>query len=105
MNYFRLQDAGISFKDMIDFNSADGGDGMGEVGGLCVSGSVNHFGGAEGAYGAHRPGEVVVLKGRRLVEIYDGYRIQPTAEVARFPLDKWQLMIEAGTAYDYEDWS
>lgn len=105
MNYFRLQDAGISFNDMIDFNSADGGDDCGAVGGLCVSGSPDKFGGAEGAYGTSRPGDVVVLKGRRLVEIYDGYRIQPTAEVARFPLDKWQRMIDDETAWDYEDWS
>ena len=102
MNYFRLQDAGISFKDMQNFSSADGGDGMGEVGGLCVSGSVSHFGGAEGAYCASRPGEVVVLKGHILAEIYDGYRIMPTKEVARFSLTDWQRMVEDGEASDYE---
>ncbi len=104
-NYFRLQDAGISFEDMQSFNSADGGDGCEEIGGLCVSMSPHKFGGAEGAYGAGRPGEVVILKGRKLVEIYDGYRIQPTAEVARFPLEVWKQMIADETAWDYEDWS
>ena len=105
MNFFRLQDAGISFNDMIDFDSADGGDNCGDIGGLCVSGSPDKFGGAEGAYGGDRPGEVVILKGRRLAEIYDGYRIQPTAEIARFSLDEWQRMIADETAWDYEDWS
>lgn len=105
MNYFRLQDAGISFNEMIAFNSADGGDDCGDVGGLCVSDSPDKFGGAEGAYSASRPGEVVVLKGRKLVEIYDGYRIQPTAEVARFSLDEWQRKIDDETAWDFEDWS
>lgn len=86
MNFFRLQDAGIDFNSMRNYTSADGGDGLGdEVGGLCVSGFVNSFGGAEGAYSAERPGEVVVLKGRILAEIYDGYRIEPTKEIARFP--------------------
>jgi hypothetical protein len=104
-NYFRLQDAGISFKDMCSFTSADGGDGEEEVGGLCVSMSPDKFGGAEGAYGAGRQGEVVILKGRKLAEIYDGYRIQPTAEVARFSLEVWEQMVKDESAWDYEDWS
>lgn len=102
MNFFRLQDAGITLEEMQNYNSADGGDGMGEVGGLCVSGSVSHFGGAEGAYYASRPGEVVVVKGHILAEIYDGYRIMPTKEVARFSLTDWQRMVEDGEASDYE---
>mgnify|MGYP001476168491 CR=1 FL=1 len=104
-NYFRLQDAGISFEDMCNFNSADGGDNCGEIGGLCVSMSPDKFGGADGAYGAGRPGEVVVVKGRKLAEIYDGYRIQPTVEIARFSLKDWRQMIADETAWDYEDWS
>ena len=102
MNFFRLQDAGISLEDMQNYTSADGGDGMEEVGGLCVSSFVNKFGGAEGAYSNRRPGEVVVLKGHILAEIYDGYRIAPTNEVARFSLEDWQQMIEDETAYEYE---
>ena len=105
MNYFRLQDAGISFEEMRQFSSADGGDGYEEIGGLCVSDSPDSFGGAQGAYNDNRPGEVVILKGRVLVEIYDGYRIQPTAEVARFSLDTWLEMIADESAWDYEDWS
>ncbi len=107
MNFFRLQDAGITLEEMQNYNSANGGDGFEdeELDGLCVSDAPDSFGGAEGAYGAGRPGEVVILKGRKLVEIYDGYRIQPTAEVARFPLEVWKQMIADETAWDYEDWS
>ena len=105
MNFFRLQDAGINFNDMIDFNSEDGGDDCGDIGGLCVSSSPDSFGGADGAYNDNRPGEVVIMTGRILAEIYDGYRIQPTNEIARFSLSDWQRMIADETAWDYEDWS
>lgn len=105
MNYFRLQDAGITFDKMIDYASADGGDGYSDLGGLCVSGCPDKFGGAEGAYGSDRPAEVLVLKGDRLAKIYDGYRIKPTVEVARFSLEEWRRMILDETAWDYEDWS
>lgn len=105
MNYFRLQDANIRFEDMRNYASADGGDDCGDVGGLCVSDSPDTFGGAEGAYDSTRPGEVVILRGQKLAKIYDGYRIRPTAEVARFPLDEWKRMVAEGTAWDYEDWS
>ena len=103
MNFFRLQDAGLTISKMRRFNSADGGDGYKH--GLCVSDRPDRFGGAEGAYGSHRPGEVVVLKGTKVAEIYDGYRIRPTEIVARFSWATWQAMLADGTAWDYEDWN
>ena len=103
MNFFRLQDAGITLKKMQKYNSADGGDGS--VKGLCVSSSPDRFGGAEGAYSADRPGEVVVLKGQVVTEIYDGYRIRPTEIVARFTWSEWKQKIADESAWDYEDWS
>jgi hypothetical protein len=39
-----------------------------------------------------------------IAEIYDGYRIRPTAEIARFSKGEWQSKIEDGSAWDYEDW-
>lgn len=106
MNFFRLQDAGITFEQMMDFNSANGGDGLEdeELEGLCVSDTPDSFGGAEGAYGPGRPGEVVILKGYG-TRIYDGYRIQPTKEIARFSWETWMAKIADGSAWDYEDWS
>ena len=103
MNYFRLQDAGISLEEMQAFTSFDGGDG-GTIG-LCVSDRPDTFGGAEGAYGPDRAGEVLVLKGVRMEQIYDGYRIRPTTIVARFSWQEWKEKIADESAWDYEDWS
>ena len=102
MKFFRLQDAGISFDEMCDFVSADGGDGMEDEGGLCVSGRLDKFGGAEGAYGSDRQAEVVVMTGSILAEIYDGYRIEPRSEVARFGWETWKALLADGSAWDWE---
>ena len=102
MRFFRLQDAGIGFDEMCDFVSADGGDGMEAEGGLCVSGRLDKFGGAEGAYGPGRPAEIVILTGRILAEIYDGYRIEPRTEVTRFGWEAWKIMLADGSAWDWE---
>lgn len=105
--FFRVQHKGYSFEDMCAFTSADGGDGLGEeVGGLCVSGSADgldggsRFGGAW--YAMDDDDEVVVLEGYVLARIYDGYRIEPTREVARFTVAEWARMIDDGTASDWE---
>ncbi len=45
------------------------------------------------------------MTGQMLAEIYDGIRIPPTNEIARFSLSDWQRMIADETAWDYEDWS
>lgn len=103
--YFRIQAAGISFENMQSFVSEDGGDGYAE--GLCVSGSASgldggsRFGGAWDAYDADN-GEVVVLEGYKIAQIYDGYRIEPTKEIARFTKSEWAQMLEDGTADEYE---
>ena len=102
MKFFRLQDAGISFDEMCDFVSADGGDGMEAEGGLCVSGRLDKFGGAEGAYGLDRPAEVVGMNGSILAESYDGYRLEPRSEVARFGWEVWKTMLSDGSAWDWE---
>jgi len=102
MNFFRAQQKGIAFEQMKDYNSADGGDGHTE--GLCVSDSPepHSFGGAWDAM--NEDDEIVILKGRILTEIYDGYRIQPISEIARFTVAEWTRMLETGEAYDYKEW-
>lgn len=104
MRFFRVQHKGIPFAKMKDFNSADGGDGC--VEGLCVSGSPSGLDGGSrfgGSLDALDPDdEIVILEGYILHEIYDGYRIRPTREVARFTLKQWEKMIQDGSAYDYE---
>jgi hypothetical protein len=103
MNYFRVQHKGISFSKVKNFNSGDGGDGYTE--GLCVSDSPEP-GGFGGAWDAmDEDDEVIVLRGEKIARIYDGYRIRPTEEVARFTVAEWQEMLDSGEAYEYEDWS
>lgn len=101
MNFFRIQAKGITLEQMRFFNSGDGGDGR--TSGLCVSDRPDEFGGAWSAF--DDDGEVVIVKGQILAEIYDGYRIRPTTEIARFSKAEWQKKIEDGSAWDYEDWS
>jgi len=104
MNFFRAQGKGHSLEQMQQFVSASGGDAGedDELVGLCVSDSPNPstFGGAWGAM--EDDDEVVILRGQVLTEIYDGYRIYPTAEVARFSVAEWRQMVTDETAWEYE---
>jgi len=108
LRFFRIQKKGISFEEMKTFNSEDVIDVFAE--GLCVSGSPNgldgdggsRFGGAWDAY--DDDGEIVIMEGRIIAKIYDGYRIRPTREIARFTKKQWAEMLETGDAWDYEDY-
>ena len=103
-NYFRVQQKDISFAEMQVFNSYDGGDGYSE--GLAVSISPagldggSKFGGAWDAM--DDDDEVVVMTGTIICKIYDGYRIRPVSEVARFTVSEWAEMLEDGRAWEFE---
>jgi len=103
-HFFRVQTKGISFDEMRTWNSADGGDGASE--GLAVSMSPDgrdggsRFGGAWDAM--DNDDDLVILEGEVLAEIYDGYRIRPTRELARFTIAEWSKMLEDGSAWDWE---
>lgn len=105
MRFFRIQQKGIKFEDMMNFDSGDGGDGQAE--GLTVSGRPDghdggsKFGGAWETYGDDEA-EVIVLDGRVIAKIYDGYRIRPTREITRFSKGQWREMLETEEAWDYE---
>jgi hypothetical protein len=105
MRFFRVQSKGYSFDEMAGYDSLDGGDDGTETG-LAVSGSASgldggsRFGGAWDAM--DEDDEVVVLEGHIVAEIYDGYRIRPTREVARFTIAEWREMLQSGTAQEYE---
>jgi hypothetical protein len=102
--FYRVQKKGYSFEDMCNHVSADGGDGYDE--GLAVSGRPDGLDGGSrfgGAWDAMDPDdEVIVLEGRILCEIYDGYRIEPTREIARFTVAQWEKMLNDGRAWDWE---
>jgi len=102
VNFFRVQGKGISLEQMKSHDSTDGGDGY-DVSLAVSSRPDGRFGGAWDAM--NDDDELVVLRGQIIVEIYDGYRIRPTEEVARFTIAEWEKMLEDGTAWDYEDWS
>ena len=107
MRFFRVQQKNYSFEQMCTHVSADGGDDMETVGGLAVSGRVDgldggsRFGGSWDAM--DEDDDVVVLEGHIIARLYDGYRIEPTREVARFKISEWREMLADGRANDYEE--
>ncbi len=104
MRFFRVQHKGISFDQMRDFDSGDGGDG--ETEGLCVStrpdglDGGSRFGGSWDAM--EDDDEIIVLEGHVVTQVYDGVRIRPSREVARFTIAEWERMLNDGSAYDWE---
>jgi len=107
MRFFRIQQKGISFKEMKNFNSLGGGpDGDGYTEGLAVSGNPEGYDGGSRFGGAWEAmdddDEVIILEGCIVAKIYDGYRIRPTKEIARFTKKEWAEMLENEEAWDYE---
>lgn len=102
-NYFRVQQKGYTFDQMKNFNSVDGGDGENE--GLAVSSAPNGIDGGSkfgGAWEAmNDDDDLVILNGQVVCRIYDGYRLIPTSEVARFKISEWKKMLADGSAYAY----
>ena len=102
--FFRVQTKGITFAEMADWDSYDGGD-DGESEGLAVCGEPDGMDGGSkfgGAWDAmDDDDEVVILEGSVLARIYDGYRIRPTREVARFTVAEWSQMLDDGSALDW----
>ena len=47
--------------------------------------------------------EIIVFEGRELCEIYDGYRVEPVREVARFTVAQFKSQAEQ-IACEYEKW-
>ena len=98
--FYRVQHKGISFDEMAHHDSCTDLDEG--VRGLAVSGSPDgldggsRFGGAWDAM--DDTDEVIVLEGTIIEQIYDGYCIRPTREIARFTVGEWRQMIEDGTA-------
>lgn len=101
MNYFRINHSHHTFEEMQNHISADGGDELEEVGGLCVTNSVSSLM-SNTAFFRSDNAEIVILRGQKLAEIYDGLRIYPTAEVVRFTYSEFLAKVEDQSIYDYE---
>lgn len=111
MRYFRIDRANRSDKEILNAHSCDYNEDLGEyveLPGLAASRNpdgldgCSRFGGAWDAYG-DEDGEVLVLEGKLIKELYDGVVIKPTRVVARFSKGTWKKMIEDGTAWDWEE--
>jgi hypothetical protein len=106
-NYFRVQKKGYTFEQMKSHNSGDGGDG--HETGLAVSAFANGLDGGSRFGGAWEAmdddDDVIVLTGYVIFQIYDGYRIDPLEEIARFTVSEWKKMMADGRAeeqYEYQ---
>lgn len=101
--YFRFHYGHYTLAEMQNHVSVDGGDDGGEEG-ICACESVSKllrntvFTNSDD-HGA----EVVVLKGQRLMSIYDGVRIYPTEIVAVFKPSEFAANAFA-IAATYEQW-
>ena len=107
MRFFRVQGKGHTFEEMKEFISQRGDiEDDSEATGICVSASPDgidggsRFGGAWDAM--DDDDDLVVLEGRIIEKLYDGYIIIPEREVARFTIAQWSEMLESGTAWNYE---
>lgn len=102
-HYFRAQSKGYTFKQMQKFQSADGGDGFEDSGGLCACLTVSDLLRNTVMDAMHDDDEVIVIAGYKIAEIYDGYRIEPVEEIARFTVKHFRENAES-IAEKYETW-
>jgi len=105
-NYFRAQTKGYSFEQMKSYNSANGGDGYEddeEKEGLCACLTVSDLLRNTVMDAMGDDDEVVVLSGYEVEEIYDGYRVRPGGEKARFTVKFFREHADE-IAETYETW-
>jgi len=88
--YFRAQTRGIAFSAMKAHVSADGGDDMEEAGGVCACLTVSELLRNTVMDAMNPDDEVVIFRGHEVAEIYDGYRVEPVEEIARFTVREFR---------------
>ena len=88
-NYFRAQVGSYTLEQMQSYVSEDGAD-EGGTEGICACLTVTELLNNTVMDVVDDNDEVVVLNGVELAEIYDGYRIYPTAVVARFTVAEFR---------------
>jgi len=107
MIFFRAQHKGILFAKMMRMRS-ELEDGTKAQGVCCTLSASGLEGGAR--FGGSLPAladddEIVVFRGRKIEQIYDGYIAKPIEEIARFSVKRWLEMLDSGEAYNYEEWA
>lgn len=86
---------------MQKFNSADGGDGNSE--GLCACETVTDLMNNTVMDAMNDDDEIVIIAGHEICKIYDGVRIEPVLEIARFTVAQFNSNFEQ-IAEQYEIW-
>ena len=99
-HYFRVQESGLTIEQMQTHISADGGDGMDMLGGICACDSVASLLNNTAMDAANDDDEVIIFEGRKICEIYDGYRVEPVREIARFTVQEFVNMCDEMTAFE-----
>lgn len=99
-HYFRVQESGLTIAEMQKYTSADGGDGMEDEGGICACDSVASLVNNTAMDAANDDDEVVIFAGREICEIYDGYRVEPVNEIARFTVRYFLSNKEEMTSFE-----
>lgn len=82
--YIRAHRGSFTFEELTTHTSLDGGDGVGDQGGVCACDSVASLLSNTVMSALEDTDEVIVFRGYPVCAIYDGWRVVPTAEVARF---------------------
>jgi len=90
MRMYRMQDEGIEFDDMVNFNSTNWGTGE-QLSGLCAylySDDLKYM--ARICYhGDYAGQEVVIFEGAIIEDVGDGVTADPSSEIARLPLSEF----------------
>lgn len=94
IHYFRLQRAGITLSAMQRHRTREGN------GVPCQLSMSDSFGGAWDAF--EDDGEIVVLEGKKLRDLYDGVLLYPTRILARF--SKGFFTQHLDEIAEYEEW-
>lgn len=77
--FYRFQYGHYTLAEMQDYVSEDGGDDLGEVGGICACESPDDlFRNTVWINDDRFDAEVVIFKGQIETDIYDGVRVYPT---------------------------
>jgi hypothetical protein len=101
--YFRFHYGHYTLAEMQNHVSADGGDDGGEEG-ICACESVSELlRNTVFTNSDDHEAEVVVLRGRKMMNIYDGVRIYPTEIVATFKPSVFYANAES-IAETHEQW-
>lgn len=102
--FFRIQNPEITLEQMQEFVSADGGDDLGEEGGICACDSVMQML-SNTAFTTNWNLEIVVFKAQKLAAIYDGWRVYPTKIIDRIDAGRFLELSKDGDSiiYEYEN--